>query len=74
MYNLDAHFFRCEMCIEMWNVQSNWGFRSNFFECYEFTLEAPSMAALGSMSMAMTTKCGPVSTSNINFANRGSTT
>lgn len=46
MYNLDAHFFRCEMCIEMWNVQSNWGFRSSFFECYEFTLEAPSMAAL----------------------------
>ena len=30
MCNLDAHLFRCEMCIEMWNVQSNWGFRFNF--------------------------------------------
>jgi len=44
------------------------------FVCYKFTLEAPSMAALGSMSTVMTTKCGPVSTSDIHFANRGSTT
>ena len=44
------------------------------YVCYKFTLEALSIAALDSVSTAMTTKCGPVSTSNINFANRGSTT